>query len=171
MWGRRLRAKSRWWGRGESRGGAIHRLQLIAPPLALVRSCFGTTSAVNACIDGAKPLTALVAGKGRYCFFLRVEKEEQAQKTTYKGKVNNHNGSSPASMIVQVRSAPLRLGELFLESIRILERRVFPCVAARSRGFTPVPHQGLTPPLDPRKGLHPLTLFPAPLRVDFIPQI
>ena len=51
---------------------------------------------------------------------------------------------------------PLRLGELFLESIRILERRVFPCVAARSRGFTPVPHQGLTPPLHPRQGHLPL---------------
>ena len=30
---------------------------------------------------------------------------------------------------------------------------------ARSRGFTPVPHQGLTPPLDLRKGHRPLTRF------------
>ena len=54
--------------------------RILTPPLALVRSCFSTTSAVNACIDGAKPLAAFVADKGRDLFFLGSEKEEAAQQ-------------------------------------------------------------------------------------------
>ena len=57
------------------------------------------------------------------------------------------------------RSSPLLLCELFLESIRILERRVgLFHAAARGRGFTPVPHQGLRGP-GPRKGQSPLNPF------------
>ena len=53
-------------------------------------------------------------------------------------------------------------------NLRIRERRVGTLrLRARSRGVAPVPRQGLTPPLDPRKGHCPLTLFSAPFGVVF----
>lgn len=68
--------------------------------------------------------------------------------------------------------APLRLCGLFLESCGF-EKGAWrktgkACAPAGAEAFG---DQGLTPPLDPRKGHCPLTLFPAPRRVDFIPQI
>ena len=74
---------------------------------------------------------------GPLCFFLRVEKEEAAQMPINKGTVNKGDGGTPSGFVRsratsrihlprggRLLAAPLRLGELFLESMRILERRV-----------------------------------------------
>ena len=84
-----LNAKSRLERRGESRGGQMSPMQSQLPPLALVRSCFSTTSAVNACIDGAKPLAALVADKGRYASFSGLRKKNHHNRQQTKGKSTN----------------------------------------------------------------------------------
>ena len=64
----------------------------MAPSLALVRSRICATSVVNACVDDAKHATVF-DWRGPVCFFLTVEKEEVALRTTNKLNVSKQKGS------------------------------------------------------------------------------
>ena len=68
------------------KGGRGSGVTSFMSPRALMRSCFSATSAVNACIDGAKPLAALVTDKGRYGTFSRERKYIPPQQTATKRK-------------------------------------------------------------------------------------
>ena len=84
----------RWFRCDDSYGGGVQRgsntqIKIMRPPLALVRSCGCTTSAVNACVDSAKPLTAL-SWQEPICFFLGSEKEVIFSRVRNHGKSHIH---------------------------------------------------------------------------------
>ena len=68
-----------WSGGGSPEGADVPRLSQL-PPLALIRSRFSATSAVNACVDGAKPTAGIVPDVGRYASFSGLRKKVQHER-------------------------------------------------------------------------------------------
>ncbi len=66
-------------GGGSPEGADVPRLSQL-PPLALVRSRECATSAVNACVDGAKPTAGIVPDVGRYASFSGLRKKVQHER-------------------------------------------------------------------------------------------
>ena len=109
------------------------------------------------------PATTYSTPSGPLCFFLGTEKEEAAQRTISKEKVNKHNGGTPSVFALRRIHLP-REGGFGCSLGVVLERVIGSFVAvravsrihsdsrkaraswrlrARSRGAAPVPREGL----------------------------
>ncbi len=132
------------WSGGGSPGGAdVPRLSQL-PPLALVRSRECATSAVNACVDGAKPTAGIVPDVGRYASFSGLRKKVQHER-----RITMERTTMPTDIFLVNSHVWVICSLASCAAVsrirRILERRMGLCAAARR----PPAGRGLRGPFHP----------------------